>query len=185
MCKPCVFDRINKHIRIFVQWVGIRLLILRFQYPFFSGTPGMPRKTVLNFSAWQNISTSNRPFANERRSCWHIACIYLMKNLLLWAHLMHNYIWNKTQKMRHVNGPSAITRPNAMHAFSFRQLHRDTSESLGSASSFSYSVDEMRWCEAALREWKREKTRSSWITQTVFKWLIFCVDLFTLTYMLY
>ncbi len=98
MCKPCVFDRINKHIRIFVQWVGIRLLILRFQYPFFSGTPGMPRKTVLNFSAWQNISTSNRPFANERRSCWHIACIYLMKNLLLWAHLMHNYIWNNELK---------------------------------------------------------------------------------------
>ncbi len=60
------------------------------------------------------------------------------------------------QKTRHVNGPSAITKPNAMHVFSFHQLSRDASESLGSACSSSCSADEMRWCEAALREWKRE-----------------------------
>ncbi len=34
------------------------------------------------------------------------------------------------QKTRHVNGPSAITKPNVMHAFSFCQLSRDASESL-------------------------------------------------------
>ncbi len=113
-----------------------------------------PRKMVLNLSAWLNIC--NRPFANERRSCWPIACIYFMKNLLLWARLPHIYIWNNEQKTRHVNGPSAITKPNVMHAFSFCQLSRDTSESLGSACSSSCSADEMRWCEAALREWKRE-----------------------------
>ncbi len=48
------------------------------------------------------------------------------------------------QKTRHVNGPSAITKPNAMHAFSFCQLSRDASESLGSACSSSCSADEMR-----------------------------------------
>ncbi len=61
------------------------------------------------------------------------------------------------QKTRHVNGPSATTKPNAMHAFSFCQLSRDASESLWSACSSSCSADEMRcWCEAALRQWKRE-----------------------------
>ncbi len=60
------------------------------------------------------------------------------------------------QKTQHVNGPSATTKPNAMHAFSFCQLSRDASESLGSACSSSCSADEMRWCEAALRDWKRE-----------------------------
>ncbi len=61
------------------------------------------------------------------------------------------------QKTRHVNGPSAITKPNAMHAFSFCQLSRDASESLGSVCSSSCSSDEMHWCETALREWKREE----------------------------
>ncbi len=41
------------------------------------------------------------------------------------------------QKTWHVNGPSANTKPNAMHAFSFCQLSRDASESLGSACSSS------------------------------------------------
>ncbi len=59
-------------IRIFVRWVGIRFSILRFEFRisfFFFFTPGIPRGTVLNLSAWLNICTSNRPFANERRSC--------------------------------------------------------------------------------------------------------------------
>ncbi len=61
------------------------------------------------------------------------------------------------QKTRHVNGHSATTKPNALHAFSFCQLSRDASESLGSATACSSSCSaEMRWCEAALREWKRE-----------------------------
>ncbi len=36
------------------------------------------------------------------------------------------------QKTRHVNGPgpSATTKPNVMHAFSFCHLSRDASESL-------------------------------------------------------
>ncbi len=96
--------------------------------------------------------------ANERRSCWPIASIYFMKNLLLWARLPHIYIWNNElkRKRRDVNGPSATTNTNAMHAFSFYQLSQDVSESLGSACSSSCIADEMRWCEAALREWKRE-----------------------------
>ncbi len=117
----------------------------------------IPRETVLNLSAWLNIC--NRPFANERRSCWPIACTYFMKNLLLWARLPRIYIWNnelKHAKDATCEGPSATKKPNAMHAFSFCQLSRDASESLGSACSSSCSADEMRWCEAALREWKRE-----------------------------
>ncbi len=50
---------------------------------FFSQTPGILRETVLNLSAWLNICTSNRSFANESCSYWPIACIYFMKNLLL------------------------------------------------------------------------------------------------------
>ncbi len=82
-------------IRIFVQWVGIRFSILRFEYPFFLNTWHPPRNGS-QLSAWRNIC--NRPFANERRSCWPIACIYLMKNLLLWARLPHIYIWNNELK---------------------------------------------------------------------------------------
>ncbi len=96
---------------------------------------------VLNLSAWLNICSSNRPFANERRSCWPIACIYFMKNLLLCACRTSTFeIMNlSAQKTRHVNGPSATTKPNAMHAFSFCQLSRDASESLGSVRSSSCS----------------------------------------------
>ncbi len=67
---------------------------------FSSRTPGIPRETVLNLSAWLNICT--RPFANERRSCWPIACIYFVKNLPLWARLPHIYIWNNERKRRDV-----------------------------------------------------------------------------------
>ncbi len=55
---------------------------MRLKY-FFSQTPGILRETVLNLSAWLNICTSNRSFANESCSYWPIACIYFMKNLLL------------------------------------------------------------------------------------------------------
>ncbi len=65
---------------------------------FFFFSPDIPRETVLNLSAWLNICTSNRPFANERRSCWPLTCIYFMKNLLLWARLPHIYIWNNELK---------------------------------------------------------------------------------------
>ncbi len=95
----------------------------------------------------------------ERRLCWPIACIYFMKNLLLWARLPHIYIWNielKRAKDTTCERTSDTTKPNAMHGFSFCQLSRDASESLGSACSSSCSADEMRWYEAALREWKRE-----------------------------
>ncbi len=105
-----------------------------------SRTPGIPRETFLNLSSWLNIC--NRPFAKERRWCWPM-------------HIFHETNLS-AQKTPHVNGPSATTKPNAMHAFSFCQLSRDVSESLGSVCSSSCSADEMRWCEAALREWKRE-----------------------------
>ncbi len=59
-------------------------------------TSGIPHETVLNLSVWLNIC--NRPFANERCLCWPIACIYFMKNLLLWARLPHIYIWNNELK---------------------------------------------------------------------------------------
>ncbi len=135
---------------------NFEIRISYFYFFIFFGTPGIPRETVLNLSTWLNIC--NRPFANERRSCWPIASIYFMKNLLLWARLPHIYIWNNElkRKRRDVNGPSATTNTNAMHAFSFYQLSQDVSESLGSACSSSCIADEMRWCEAALREWKRE-----------------------------
>ncbi len=121
-------------------------------------TPGIPHETVLNLSVWLNIC--NRPFANERCLCWPIACIYFMKNLLLWAHLPHIYIWNN--ELKHAKD-TTCERTLCYHktecdAFSFCQLSRDASESLGSACSSSCSADEMRWCEAALREWKREDT---------------------------
>ncbi len=90
------------------------------------------------------------------------------------------------QKTQHVNGPSAITKPNAMHAFSFCQLSRDASESLGSVCSSSCSADEMCWCEAALKEWKRRRGTAESLALFSNDWfnLTVCVDLFThLTYM--
>ncbi len=89
---------LDQNIRIFVRWVGIRFSILRFKYPSFFWTPGIPCETVLNLSTWLNICTSNIPFTNERHSCWPIACIYFMKSLLLWARLLHIYIWNNELK---------------------------------------------------------------------------------------
>ncbi len=144
-----------QNTEIFIRWVGIRFSILRFEYPFFFFlTPGIPRETVLNLSAWLNIC--NRPFANERRSCWPIACIYFMKNLAACRTSTFEIMNLSAQKTRHMNGPSATTKPNAMHAFSLCQLSRDASESLGSECSSSCIADKMCWCEAALRKWKRE-----------------------------
>ncbi len=129
---------------------------------FFFWTPAIPRETVLNLSAWLNICSSNRPFANERRSCWPIAWIYFMKkSSISYKRACRTSTFEimnlSAQKTRHVNGPSAITKPNVIHAFSFCQLSRDASESLGSVCSSSCSSDEMLWCETALREWKREE----------------------------
>ncbi len=39
----------------------------------------------------------------------------------------------------------------------FCQLSRNVSKSLGSATAGRFIADEMCWCEAALREWKREE----------------------------
>ncbi len=144
---------LDQNIRLFKYLFGGLAFDVQFwdSNILFFWTPGIPRRNVSQL-AWLNICTNNRLFANERRSCWPIACIYFMKNILLWVRLPHIYIW----KTRHVNGPSATTKPNAMHAFSFCQLSRDASESLWSVCSSSCSADEMSWCEDALREWKRE-----------------------------
>ncbi len=71
---------------------------IRISFFSLSRWPGIPHETVLNLSTWLNICTSNRAFNNDRRSCWPIACIYFMKNLLLWARLPHIYIWNNELK---------------------------------------------------------------------------------------
>ncbi len=109
-----------------------------------------------------------------------------MKNLLLWARLLHIYIWNtnlSAQKTRHVNWPSAITKPNVMHAFSFCQLSQDASESIGSVCR----RDVPMWSRFE-REKERRCGKDESFTLFSNDWfnLIFCVDLFThLTYMLY
>ncbi len=149
-------------IRIFVWWVGIRFSILRFEYPFifiyFSQTPGIPHETVLNLSAWLNICTSNRPFANERRSCWPIACIYFMKNLLLWARLPHIYIWNnelKRAKDATCERTLCYHKTECDACVFFVNCPEMRAKVLGQRA-VACSADEMRWYEAALREWKRE-----------------------------
>ncbi len=93
------------------------------------------------------------------------------------------------QKTRHVNGPSATTKPNVMHAFSFCQLSRDASESLGSVCSSSLYCrrDALMWSHF---ERVKERRRGTAESLTLFSndWfnLTVCVDLFThLTYMLY
>ncbi len=126
-----------------------------------SRTPGIPRETVLNLSGtWLNIYNSNRPFANERRSYWPIACIYFMKNILSWACLMHIYFWNcELKRAKDATCERTLCYHKTecvMDVFSFCQLSRDASESLGWACSSSCSADEMRRCKAALRERNRE-----------------------------
>ncbi len=57
-----------------------------------------------------------------------------------------------------------------------------------SERSLYYHKTDVRWCEAAFREWKREDAVQQSLTLFSNNWfnLIFCVDLFTrLTYMLY
>ncbi len=97
---------------------------------FFFWTPGIPRETVLNLSAWLNICSSNRPFANERCSCWPIACIFHEKSSISYkracrtSNVTFEIMNLSAQKTRHVNGPSAITKPNAIHAFSLSTVPR-------------------------------------------------------------
>ncbi len=165
-------------IRIFVRWVGIRFSILRFEYPFlffffFSRTPGIPRETVLNLSAWLNIC--NRLFANERRPCWPIACIYFMKNLLLWARLPHIYIWNNELKRAN---DATCERTLCYHktecdacVFFLSTVPRCEWKSWISVQQLV--VLQTRCADVKpLWESEREKTRYSWITHAVFKWLI-------------
>ncbi len=189
-------------IRIFVRWVGIRFSILRFEFriPLFFFF-----FFLFFFNTWHPL-----------RSGFQLVCLaehlHQQQTVHQWKtfvltysmHIFHEKssishkracrtstfeIMNlSAQKTRHVNGPSAITKPNAMHVFSFCQLSRDASESLGSACSSSCSADEMRWCEAALREWNRRRCTAESLTLFSNDWfnLIVCVDLFThLTYMLY
>ncbi len=180
-------------IRIFVRWVGIRFSILRFEFwislfsSFFFNTWHPPRngsqlvrlaehlhqqQTVRQWKTFV-LTYSMHIFHEKSSISYKRACrtsTFEIMNL-------------NAQKTQHVNGPSAITKPNAMHVFSFCQLSRDASESLGSACSSSCSADEMRWCEAALRRGPAESLTlfsNDWFN------LIVCVDLFThLTYMLY
>ncbi len=180
-------------IRIFVRWVGIRFSILRFEYPFifyfilFFYTWHPPRngsqlvrlaehlhqqQTVRQWKTFV-LTYSMHIFHEKSSISYKLACrtsTFEIMNL-------------SAQKTRHVNGPSAITKPNAMHVFSFCQLSRDASESLVSACSSSCSADEMRWCEAALREWKREDavqlnhSRCFQMTDLIwqFVWIYLCI----------
>ncbi len=93
------------------------------------------------------------------------------------------------QKTWHVNGPSAITKPNVMHAFSFCQLSRDVSESLGSACSSSLYCrrDALMWSRfVRVKERRRGPAESLTLFSNDWFNLLVCVDLFThLTYMLF
>ncbi len=92
------------------------------------------------------------------------------------------------QKTRHVNAASATTKPNAMHAFSFCQLSRDASESLGSACSSSCSADEiLMWSRfESVKERRHGPAESLALFSNDWFNLTVCVDLFThITYMLY
>ncbi len=126
---------LDQNIRLFEYSFGglafdfqfeIRISFFFFSFFFFE-TPGIPRETVLNLSAWLNICTSNRPFANERRSCWPIACIYFMKNLLLAKRACRTSTFEimnlSAQKTRHVNG-LCYHKTNVIHAFSLSTVPR-------------------------------------------------------------
>ncbi len=172
----CLFSRAGPEysiIRIFVRWVGIRFSILRFEYHFFFfWTPGTPRKTFLNLSAWLNIC--NRPFANERCLCWPIACIYFMKNLLLWARLPHIYIWNNELKnKRHNMWTDPLLSQNWLWCMRFLSVNCPEMRGKVLDQRAVALVLQTRCADVKpLWESEREKTRSSWITHAVFKWLI-------------
>ncbi len=130
---------LDQNIRIFVWWVGIRFSILRFEFRisffffFFFLTPGIPRETVLNLSAWLNICTSNR------RDMW--------TDPLLSQNRM------RCMRFLSVNCPEMRVKVLDQRAVAL--------------------VVQTRCADVKpLWESEREKTRSSWITHAVFKWLI-------------
>ncbi len=147
-----------------------------FEYPFFFFlTPGIPRETVLNLSAWLNICTSNRPFANERRSCWPIACIYFMKNLLLAISVLpHIYIWNnELKRARRDMWTDPLLPQNRMRCMRFLSVNCPEMRVKVLDQRAVALVVQTRCADVKpLWESEREKTRSSWITHAVFKWLI-------------
>ncbi len=149
-------------------WHSIFNFEIRISFFFFLGTPGIPRETFLNLSAWLNIC--NRPFANERRSCWPIACIYFMKNLLLWARLPHIYIWNNELKRAKdaTCEPDPLLSQNWMRCMRF--LSVNCLEMRAKVLDQLALVVQMRCADVKpLWESEREKTRCSWITHAVFK----------------
>ncbi len=127
-----------------------------FFFFFFFWTPGFLKRFSTCPPGWTS-ATDRSPMKDVRADLQHT---YISWKIFYYEHACRTSTFEiinlSVQKTRHVNGPSATTKPNAMHAFYFCQLSRDASESLGSACSSSCSADEMRWCEAALREWKRE-----------------------------
>ncbi len=186
----CVLG-LDQNIRLFENSFGglafdFQFWDSNFENPFFFFLPGIPRETVLNLSClaehlhqqqtvrqWKTfvLTYSMHIFHEKSSISYNCACrtsTFEIVNL-------------SAQKTRHVNGPSAITKPNAMHAFSFCQLSQDASESLGLVCSSS--------CNALM--WSCfERRRGTAESLTLFSndWfnLIVCVDLFThLTYMLY
>ncbi len=129
--KVCLLG-LDQNIRLFEYSFGglafdFQIWDSNFEYPFFFFlTPGIPREMVLNLSAWLNICTSNRPFANERCSCWPIACIYFMKkSSISYKRACRTSTFEimnlSTQKTRHVNGPSATT--NRMRCMRFLSVN--------------------------------------------------------------
>ncbi len=159
---------LDQNIWIFLRWVGHSIFNFEIRISFFLSLENLACETVLNLSAWLKICTSNRPFANERRSCWPIACIYFMKNLL-WASLSHIYIWNsKLKQARDATCEQTLCN------------HKTECDACVFFSSTVPRWERKSWVSAQTRcadvkplwESEREKTRHRWITHAVIKRLI-------------
>ncbi len=154
---------------------------IRISFFSLSRWPGIPHETVLNLSTWLNICTSNRAFNNDRRSCWPIACIYFMKNLLLWARLPHIYIWNnELKRTKDTTCKRTLcyhkTECDACLFFSVNcpEMRAKVLDQRAAALEVQTRCTDVKpfWEREWERESEREKTRYRWITHAVFKWLI-------------
>ncbi len=141
---------------------------------FFFLTPGIPRKWFSTCPpGWTSAPATDRSPMKDVRA--DLACIYFRKISISYKRACRTSTFEimnlSAQKTRHVNGPSAITKPNAMHAFSFCQLSEMRVKVLDQRAVAL--VVQTRCADVKLLwESEREKTRYSWITHAVFKWLI-------------
>ncbi len=99
--------------------------------------------------------------------------VFHEKNLLLWAHLPHIYIWNNEfKRAKDATWTNPLLPQNQMRCMRFLSVNCPEMRAKVLERAVALVVQTRCADVKPLWESEREKTRYSWITHAVFKWLI-------------